>query len=105
MTGTSSDFGKELDSLADVITFGVAPAMLAWTWGFHLMPPASLTSWITEWNIKLTQLGAIAAFLFLMAGASRLARFNITIQPASLRIRDGRGRNILSACRFRQAPE
>lgn len=77
MTGTSSDFGKELDSLADVITFGVAPAMLAWTWGFHLMPPVSLT----EWNIKLTQLGAIACFLFLMAGASRLARFNITSNP------------------------
>ncbi len=77
MTGTSSDFGKELDSLADVITFGVAPAMLAWTWGFHLMPPVSLT----EWNIKLTQLGAIASFLFLMAGASRLARFNITTNP------------------------
>ena len=32
MTGTSSDFGKELDSLADVIAFGVAPAMLAWSW-------------------------------------------------------------------------
>jgi CDP-diacylglycerol--serine O-phosphatidyltransferase len=77
MTGTSSDFGKELDSLADVITFGVAPAMLAWTWGFHLMPPVALT----DWNIKLTQLGAIAAFLFLMAGASRLARFNITTNP------------------------
>jgi CDP-diacylglycerol--serine O-phosphatidyltransferase len=77
MTGTSSDFGKELDSLADVITFGVAPAMLAWTWGFHLMPPVSLT----DWNIKLTQLGAIASFLFLMAGASRLARFNITSNP------------------------
>ncbi len=77
MTGTSSDFGKEFDSLADVITFGVAPAMLAWTWGFHLMPPVALT----EWNIKLTQLGAIAAFLFLMAGASRLARFNITTNP------------------------
>ena len=77
MTGTSSDFGKELDSLADVITFGVAPAMLAWTWGFHLMPPVALT----EWNIKLTQLGAIASFLFLMAGASRLARFNITTNP------------------------
>ncbi len=77
MTGTSSDFGKELDSLADVITFGVAPAMLAWTWGFHLMPPVALT----EWNIKLTQLGAIACFLFLMAGASRLARFNITSNP------------------------
>jgi len=77
MTGTSSDFGKELDSLADAITFGVAPAMLAWTWGFHLMPPVLLT----EWHIKLTQLGAIASFLFLVAGASRLARFNITSNP------------------------
>ena len=38
MTGTSSDFGKELDSLADVITFGVAPALLAWTWGFRQLP-------------------------------------------------------------------
>src|SRR6204780_302467 len=56
MTGTSSEFGKELDSLADVITFGVAPAMLAWTWGFHLMPPVALTEWEWEWNIKLTQL-------------------------------------------------
>ena len=77
MTGTSSDFGKELDSLADVITFGVAPAMLAWTWGFRLMPEVALT----DWHIKLTQLGAIASFLFLMAGASRLARFNITSNP------------------------
>src|SRR5260221_13019377 len=39
MTGTSSDFGRELDSLADVITFGVAPALLAWTWGFRQLPP------------------------------------------------------------------
>ncbi len=77
MTGTSSDFGKELDSLADVITFGVAPAMLAFTWGFNLMP----TVLLTEWHIKLTQVGAIASFLFLMAGASRLARFNITSNP------------------------
>src|SRR3989442_670279 len=51
MTGTSSDFGKELDSLADVITFGIAPAMLAFTWGFILM----LTVLLTEWHIKLTQ--------------------------------------------------
>lgn len=77
MTGTTSDFGRELDSLADVITFGVAPAMLAWTWGFHLMPPVMLT----QWHIKLAQLGAIASFLFLIAGASRLARFNITSNP------------------------
>jgi len=79
MTGTSSDFGRELDSLADVITFGAAPAMLAWTWGFHLMPAVLLTQ--GQWQIKLTQLGAIASFLFLIAGASRLARFNITSNP------------------------
>jgi len=77
MTGTSSDFGKELDSLADAITFGVAPAMLAWTWGFHLMPPVLLT----DWHIELARLGAIATFLFLIAGVSRLARFNITSNP------------------------
>lgn len=79
MTGTSSDFGRELDSLADVITFGVAPAMLAWTWGFHLMP----TLWLTQGplHVKMPQLGAIASFLFLIAGASRLARFNISGNP------------------------
>lgn len=77
MTGTSSDFGRELDSLADVITFGVAPSMLAWAWGFHGVPPVRLTIW----HIKLTQLGGIACFLFLVAGASRLARFNITTNP------------------------
>lgn len=78
MTGTSSDFGRELDSLADAVTFGVAPALLAWTWGFHLMLPALM---LTEWHIKITQLGAISSFLFLVAGVSRLARFNITANP------------------------
>ncbi|MBZ5573612.1 MAG: CDP-diacylglycerol--serine O-phosphatidyltransferase [Acidobacteriia bacterium] len=81
MTHTSSDFGKELDSLADVVTFGVAPAMLAWMWGFRLLP-ASLGS--PELISKMVQLGAIASFLFLMAGASRLARFNITTNPQPL---------------------
>jgi CDP-diacylglycerol---serine O-phosphatidyltransferase len=81
MTGTSSEFGRELDSLADAVAFGVAPAMLAWTWGFYLMPPMLLTDWHNRWNVKLTQLGAIASFLFLVAGVSRLARFNITSNP------------------------
>src|SRR5882724_4902126 len=76
MTGTSSDFGRELDSLADVITFGVAPALLAWTWGFRQLPTN-----LGELYTKLLQFGAIASFLFLMAGASRLARFNITSNP------------------------
>jgi len=78
MTRTSSDFGKELDSLADVITFGVAPAMLAWMWGFRQLPVFLSSSEVVG---KLIQLGAIASFLFLMAGTSRLARFNITSNP------------------------
>ena len=77
MTGTSSDFGRELDSLADVITFGVAPALLAWMWGFHYLAISTYPEILT----KLTQLGGIASFLFLIAGASRLARFNITLNP------------------------
>jgi len=78
MTHTSSDFGRELDSLADVVTFGVAPALLAWVWGFRQLPAFLGSSELTG---KLIQLGAIASFLFLMAGASRLARFNITSNP------------------------
>lgn len=78
MTRTDSDFGKELDSLADVITFGVAPALLAWMWGFHLLPAAGVAP---ELHLKITQLGTISCFAFLMAGASRLARFNIAKNP------------------------
>lgn len=77
MTGASSDFGRELDSLADAITFGVAPAMLAWTWGFRSLSIAGAT----EMTSRLVQFGVIASFLFLMAGVSRLARFNITTNP------------------------
>jgi CDP-diacylglycerol--serine O-phosphatidyltransferase len=78
MTNTTSDFGRELDSLADVITFGVAPALLAWAWGFsHISAEISRQDMAT----LLPQLGAIASFLFLIAGASRLARFNISTNP------------------------
>jgi CDP-diacylglycerol--serine O-phosphatidyltransferase len=77
MTHTESDFGRELDSLADAITFGVAPALLAWVWGFRLLPDVAAV----DPHSKLVQLGVIACFLFLMAGASRLARFNIQVNP------------------------
>jgi CDP-diacylglycerol--serine O-phosphatidyltransferase len=77
MTHTASDFGRELDSLADVITFGVAPALLAWMWGFHLLPGTI----DPELRLRAVQLGSIACFAFLMAGASRLARFNIAKNP------------------------
>jgi CDP-diacylglycerol--serine O-phosphatidyltransferase len=76
MTNTTSDFGRELDSLADVITFGMAPAILAFLWGFHGLSMAN-----QELHIKLVDFGAVATFLFLAAGASRLARFNIQANP------------------------
>jgi CDP-diacylglycerol---serine O-phosphatidyltransferase len=61
MTGTASDFGIELDSLADVISFGMAPAILSFTWGLQ----------------PLGRLGWAVGFLFVAAAALRLARFNI----------------------------
>jgi len=80
-TGTTSDFGRELDSLADVITFGIAPALLAWAWGF-----TQISAEISRQDMAtlLPRLGAIASFLFLIAGASRLARFNISKNPQPL---------------------
>src|SRR6202051_3851287 len=78
MNHTASDFGRELDSLADVVTFGVAPALLAWMWGFHLLPTAFISP---DLHLKIIQLGSIACFAFLVAGASRLARFNIAKNP------------------------
>jgi CDP-diacylglycerol---serine O-phosphatidyltransferase len=77
LTRTTSDFGRELDSQADVITFGVAPAMLAWMWGFRQLPQIGLG----DLHARIVQFGAIASFLFLLAGASRLARFNIAVNP------------------------
>ncbi len=74
MTNTCSDFGRELDSLADVITFGVAPSLLAFVWGFHFLPE----SVDPELRQHLIQAGAFICFLFLLCGASRLARFNIS---------------------------
>ncbi len=61
MTGTTSDFGVQLDSLADMISFGMAPAVLAFQWG---LAPLGRLGWAT-------------GFLFVTAAALRLARFNI----------------------------
>ncbi len=76
MTNTTSDFGREMDSLADVITFGIAPAALAFAWGVYFVIPAD--------GVALEQLrraGYFLAFLFLLCGAMRLARFNIQKNP------------------------
>jgi len=77
LTNTASDFGRELDSLADVITFGVAPSVLAWVWGFRQI--AALNGHM--FTNRIVQFGALTTFLFLVAGASRLARFNIQANP------------------------
>lgn len=77
MTNTTSDFGKELDSLADVITFGVAPSLLAYIWGFRMLPDMAHPI-LRE---RLLHIGVFLCFLFLICGASRLARFNISINP------------------------
>jgi CDP-diacylglycerol---serine O-phosphatidyltransferase len=62
LTNSASRFGEEYDSLADLVSFGVAPAVLAYSWGladFH-------------------RLGWMASFLFVVCGSMRLARFNIS---------------------------
>jgi CDP-diacylglycerol---serine O-phosphatidyltransferase len=64
LTGATSEFGVELDSIADVISFGLAPAVLAYTWGY-----GNLTGY--------EKLGWGVSFLFLICGALRLARFNV----------------------------
>jgi CDP-diacylglycerol--serine O-phosphatidyltransferase len=73
MTNTTSDFGREMDSLADVITFGIAPAVLAYTWGVEFVQPFPL--------LPDHRAGYFIAFLFLLCGAARLARFNVQTNP------------------------
>lgn len=69
LTGTTSAFGEQLDSLADVVSFGVAPAFLVYRWG--------LTSF--------GRAGLLVSFLFVVCGASRLARFNVQLHVVDKR--------------------
>jgi CDP-diacylglycerol--serine O-phosphatidyltransferase len=64
MTNTTSEFGIELDSIADIVSFGVAPAVLAYIWGYGHIPQINKLAWA-------------ASFLFLICGALRLARYNV----------------------------
>lgn len=66
MTKTQSAFGVQLDSLADVLSFGAAPALLVYRWSLE----------------DLGQLGVLGAFAFLVAGTIRLARFNVLASAA-----------------------
>ena len=73
MTNTMSKFGAEFDSLADLVTFGVAPAILTYSWAL---------SAYGKW-------GWLVAFLFVVCGALRLARFNIQIGIIEGRVFNG----------------
>jgi CDP-diacylglycerol--serine O-phosphatidyltransferase len=68
LTKTTTEIGIQLDSLADVLTFGIAPAVLAYAWGYgSALPEGS----------KAHALGWFLSFMFLICGAFRLARFNV----------------------------
>ncbi|HYK17505.1 MAG TPA: CDP-diacylglycerol--serine O-phosphatidyltransferase [Bryobacteraceae bacterium] len=73
LTNTVSDFGREMDSLADVITFGIAPAVLAYCWGVQTVKPGGF--------LPDHRIGIFVSFLFLLCGAARLARFNVQTNP------------------------
>lgn len=79
MTGTQSDFGVQYDSLADLVSFGVAPAVAAYLWALGQMDAGA------PWD----NLGWVAAFLFLAAGALRLARFNTQVGVSDKRYFQG----------------
>ena len=68
-TGATSDFGVEFDSLADIVSFGIAPATLVFSWGLQ----------------PLGRLGWAIGFLWLTAAAVRLARFNVERKEGSHR--------------------
>jgi CDP-diacylglycerol---serine O-phosphatidyltransferase len=68
LTKTTTEIGIQLDSIADVVTFGLAPAVLAYVWGYG----ASL-----EEGSAIHRLAWFLSFMYLMCGAFRLARFNV----------------------------
>jgi CDP-diacylglycerol--serine O-phosphatidyltransferase len=67
---TATEFGVQLDSLADVVSFGMAPAILAYRYGFFALGAA---------DHQLRAVGWAASFFFIACGALRLARFNVQV--------------------------
>lgn len=76
LTKTSSQFGKEYDSLSDMVSFGLAPAIVVYQWG---------VARLAEWNVAWGRVGWLVAFLFAVAAALRLARFNSMASTADKR--------------------
>src|SRR5215470_4312124 len=72
LTGTGTEFGVQFDSLADVVSFGVAPAVMAYAWGFRSLPDQ-----ISQGVQQLGEFGWVTCLAFLICCAWRLARFNV----------------------------
>ncbi|MEM8984887.1 MAG: CDP-diacylglycerol--serine O-phosphatidyltransferase [Pseudomonadota bacterium] len=66
-TNTASAFGKEFDSLSDMVAFGLAPAVVVYQWGVERL---------TDYNLAWGRLGWLVTFAYVVAAATRLARFN-----------------------------
>ena len=86
MTNTTSDFGREMDSMADAITFGVAPAVLGFAWGFYGID----TSGNAFAKDHLNRLGYFVCFLYLLSGCARLAQVQHHNQPRAEKSRASR---------------
>ena len=101
MTNTTSDFGKELDSLADVITFGVAPSLLAYIWGFRMLPvdgsPMMHDRLLHPWGVCVLRVFDMRR--------EPVGAVQYQHQSAAAQSRQGRGTSILWGCRFRRARE
>jgi len=81
MTHTSSEFGVQLDSIADVLTFGIAPAILAFVWGqSQILTNVGATSFEMYVSEHLRHWSWIVTFIFMICGGWRLARFNVQTQ-------------------------
>ncbi len=80
LTGTESEFGKQYDSLSDMVAFGLAPAIIVYQWGIIQLAEHG---WI--WS----KLGWLAAFMYAVAAALRLARFNVISRTADRRFFEG----------------
>src|SRR5436309_3821278 len=77
LTKTTTEIGIQLDSLADVLTFGIAPAVLVYAWGYGSAFGEVSGLHRLEWGSQLDKLGWFMSFMFLICGAFRLARFNV----------------------------
>ena len=89
MTSTSSDFGKEFDSLADMVSFGLTPAIVTYQWGVER---------ISEYGAIWGRVGWAAAFLYVAAAAFRLARFNTNVHATDRRLFQGLPSPAAAAC-------